>query len=287
VLAAFVSTGLYIPFVVDQGVTYARVGLWTGPVLGLLLIRVIASKRIGRNLDHMPYPKMVRAANDARAYFMAAASHDIKQALQALGLLTDTLLMSDPPAATIEILKSQRDSISRMTEHFEDLMDLARFEGGRFQLNLSRFRLGKFAERVDQEIAPLCAEKGLVWTLDVEDVLIFSDENLLLRLMRNLLINAVNYTASGEVTWSAKSADDVVEFLVSDTGCGIPVDSQALVFDRFVRLNTAEGKSSGSGLGLSIVKKIDHAANLGLHMTSEVGKGTKFVFRLPRIVEQR
>src|SRR5690606_13316882 len=104
----------------------------------------------------------------SKAYFMAAASHGIKQPLQALGLLTDTLLMSNLPASTVPLLQSQRESISQMTAHFDALMDLGRFEGGHFQLNISRFRLGRFALSIDREAGPLCAASGLAWKLDMD-----------------------------------------------------------------------------------------------------------------------
>lgn len=422
-LVIFTSTFLYIPFLLGQGVTYLQIAQWTGPVLLLMAVRGVLSKRIRLHLDDMSHSQMVRAdwmlrlssivnqaavgmgiwiirspspdsmlvpifitlivviwsigmlanlfsdfptfimsmplligqnaafwlfqgeigvpiglsmilsallmvlmvhrgtaifresilmrfekdqalervelerqntqralrevqaANASKAYFMAAASHDIKQPLQALGLLTDTLLMSDPPKSTVPILKSQRESISQMTTHFEALMDLGRFEGGHFELKPSRFRLGNFAARVDQEIAPLCLEKGLTWKLDMDDVPVHTDEDLLLRLMRNLLTNAVRYTNSGAVTLSAKSADGIVEFVIADTGCGIPVEYQELVFNEFVRLENTEGRSNSTGLGLSIVKKINHALTLDLQMSSTPGEGTRFNFRLTEVIE--
>jgi signal transduction histidine kinase len=231
--------------------------------------------------------RQAQAANDAKAYFMAAASHDIKQPLQALGLLTDTLLMSNLPASTLPVLQSQRESITQMTVHFDALMDMGRFEGGHFQLSISHFHLGAFASCIDREIAPLCAANGLDWKLDVDNVLICTDEALLLRLVRNLLTNAVRYTDTGMVSCRTKAKDEWVEFEIADTGCGIAEEDQEAVFNEFVRLANNGVRSSGAGLGLSIVKKISLALELDLQMSSSPGIGTRFTFRLPNLSAQQ
>lgn len=222
-----------------------------------------------------------QAANESKAFFLAAASHDIKQPLHALALLTDTLLMSDPAPSIIPVLRHQRDSITQMSAHFDTLMDLGRFEGGHFELTLSQFRLGTFAPRVDVEFGPLCADKGLAWTLDLEDVLVSCDQELLLRMLRNLLQNAVRFTAAGEVRCEARSRGALVEFAVSDTGCGIAREYHAEVFREFVKIDNDGVRSAGAGLGLSIVSKINQALELDLQMSSIVGQGTQFTFRLP------
>ena len=225
--------------------------------------------------------KEAQTANYAKAYFMAAAKHDIKQPLHALALLTDTLLMSKPPDSHVPLLKRQRASIDQMADHFDALMDMRSFLSGQFELNVTTIRLGEFSARVDSEIASACVGKGLTWTLDMDDVPISTDEELLLRLFRNLLTNAVRYTEHGEVSCSGKVDGDVVRFLITDTGIGIAPEYQELVFDDFVRLKVERQELSGRGLGLSIVKKINQALLLNLQMSSITGKGTEFRFCLP------
>ncbi|MCB1687444.1 MAG: HAMP domain-containing histidine kinase [Halioglobus sp.] len=222
-----------------------------------------------------------QAANDAKTYFMAAASHDIKQPLYALSILTDTLLMSDPPKSIAAILQNQRDSIDQMSDHFDALMDIGRFQGGSFEPSLSVFYLGEFSRRIDAEFAQLCAKRGLAWQLAVEDVAVRTDANLLLRLLRNLLANAVQYTDHGEVRCSATAVEDRVEFIVADTGRGIAPEHLKTVFEQFVRLENNGTGGAGRGLGLSIVEKIDTALDLGLQMTSTLGEGTQFTFHVP------
>ncbi len=227
-----------------------------------------------------------QTANDAKTFFMAAASHDIKQPLYALGILTDTLIMSDPPQSIATILQTQRNSINRMSDHFDALMDMDKFKGGNFELTVSTFRLGVFSQRVSDELAQLCTDRGLTWKIHMDDVAVSTDAELLLRLFRNLLVNAVRYTEHGEVCCSASVAGEQVEFLISDTGVGIAVEHQKTVFEQFVRLDNHDTHSIGKGLGLSIVEKIDKALELGLQMSSVVGKGTEFTFRLPIVREE-
>lgn len=222
-----------------------------------------------------------QAANESKAYFMAAASHDIKQPLHALSLLTDTLLMFEPSESAVRLLKSQKESIDRMTEHFDALMDMGRFKGGHFELKQTRFRLGAFAARINAEIAPQCADKCLTWKLQLENVLVSTDEELLLRVLRNLLTNAVRFTEAGEVRCIARMRGESVEFVVSDTGCGIAPEHHAAIFQEFVRLGDGAARSSGAGLGLSIVEKINQALGLKMQMTSSPGAGTSFSFRVP------
>ena len=249
----------------------------------ILIERITARKNIEdeRQKTDQALLKAV-AANESKSYFMAAASHDIKQPLYALAILTDTLLISKPGESAAPILKNLRSSIEEMSKHFDTLMDFTKFQDGSFEVNLVRFRLGDLSKRIDFEMGALCSRKGLTWNIDIEDVLVWSDPDLLLRLIRNLLTNAVNYTETGEIYCGTKTNADAVEFFISDTGVGIAAEEQEAVFERFVQLESRRIGAAGTGLGLSIVKKIDLALNLGLKMSSVVGSGTEFRFMVPR-----
>jgi signal transduction histidine kinase len=257
--------------------------------LGIALSSILIERVTARKIVDEERQKTEKAlkkalvANESKSYFMAAASHDIKQPLYALGILTDTLLMSDPDKSAVPVLKGLRISIDEMSEHFDTLMDFGKFQDGSFDVQPVAFRLGAFSERLDFEIAPLCSSKGLTWNIDMDDVTVWTDQELFLRLCRNLLTNAVSYTHSGEVCCYAKANADAVEFLISDTGIGIAEETQKLVFKRFLQLEHSGIGAAGTGLGLSIVKKIDEALHLDLQMSSVIGKGTEFRFRLLRV----
>lgn len=223
-----------------------------------------------------------QAANDSKTFFMAAASHDIKQPLFALGMLTDTLLMSDIQEDVRGILDKQRSNITAMAEHFDALMDLGKFQGGGFEISYSNVRLVDLASRIDGEFSPLCADKGLTWRIDMVDAVIETDRELLLRLFRNLLSNALRFTSEGEIRCTATPIDDELEFAVTDSGPGIAPEDQEKIFGEFVRLETTGPDNTGAGLGLAIVNHIDSALGLNLKLESALGEGTRFSFRLPR-----
>jgi signal transduction histidine kinase len=172
-----------------------------------------------------------------------------------------------------------------MSDYFDALMDMRSFLKGDYQLNLAQFRLSDFGSRIESDVAPLCLGTGLAWRLEMDDVLVYTDFQLLLRMFRNLLTNAIRYTRHGEVCCSAKADGDVVEFLISDTGIGIAAEHQKAVFEDFVRVKIEGLDPTGSGLGLSIVKKISQALELDLQMSSTLGEGTRFSFRLPIVSE--
>ena len=248
----------------------------------IMIERISAQKRLRAEQRKTEQAlKEAREANEAKSYFMAAAAHDIKQPLYALGILTDTLLMSNPPENTKPVIKSLRKSIKEMSQHFDTLMDVGRFQDGSFEVRASTFPLRELSRRIALEIGPLCREKGLRWTIDFDDVEVRSDPELLLRLIRNLLINAVRYTEQGGVSCKAKRQGNIIEFRISDTGPGLSSDQQELVFNEVVQVRPDVIHTSGLGLGLSIVNKISRALDLGMKVSTAQGQGTTFTFRIP------
>ncbi len=256
-----------------------------GIALSSILIERISAQKTVAQERRKTYQALLeaQAANESKSYFMAAASHDIKQPLFALTILADTLLMTNPPAETVPIIEDLRKSIQKMATHFDSLMDFGKFHAGNFRVNPACVRLDELCARIDLEIAPLCVRKGLTWNLSMDNVLVWTDEELLLRLLRNLLSNAVRYTDSGEVCCCATVNGGVVEFLISDTGIGIAVEQHEAIFGKFVKLQNSGVGTAGAGLGLSIVEKINQALVLNLQMSSVVGEGTQFRFRVPSV----
>jgi signal transduction histidine kinase/integral membrane sensor domain MASE1 len=270
---------------VPWGVTVALLAL--GIVLGSFFIE----RNLARHIADVQRQKKeqallaAQAANSSKQYFMAAAAHDVKQPLYALGMVVDTLLMSRLPEPIEPLVNNLRDSIEQMLHQFDGLMDIGKFHDGRFAVHRTKFRLGEISAQLDLEIRPMCDIKGLAWQLDMDDALVFSDKELLLRLFRNLLVNAVNYTASGSVGCAAKVVGDVVECTISDTGAGMTMELQETVIDNFIRLQALETGVAGRGMGLSIVEKINQALKLSLRLSSTPGAGTWITFRIPRLSE--
>ena len=222
-----------------------------------------------------------RAANEAKSYFMAAASHDIKQPLYALSILADTLLLSSPLKETLPLIASLKTSIAEMSVHFDTLMDVGRFQDGSFEIHARDFELEEISRRIDKEIGPLCREKGLNWRLHLERCTAHSDPELIMRLIRNLLINAARFTTDGTVSCIAARVDGRIRFSVMDTGQGLSQAQKDLIFNEVVRLRGDTIHTSGLGLGLSIVNKISRSLDLDLSLESTEGVGTKYVFFVP------
>ncbi len=248
----------------------------------VLMERIFARRNIkaemGKTLDAL---HKARAANEAKTYFMAAASHDIKQPLYALSILADTLLLSSPLKETLPLIASLKTSIAEMSAHFDALMDVGRFQDGSFEIHARDFQLEELSRRIDKEIGPLCQEKGLQWLLDFEDCAAHSDPELVLRLIRNLLINATRFTTEGAVSCIAARVDGRLRFSIMDTGPGLSQAQKELIFSAVVRLRGDTIHTSGLGLGLSIVNKISRSLDLDLSLKSTEGVGTEYVFFVP------
>lgn len=221
------------------------------------------------------------AATRSKAFFMAAASHDIKQPLHAVGMLTDTLLMSDLPDSAVGILQQQRRSISRMTSQFDDLMDLSRFEGGMFDMKPRPVEVAEIVQVLEDQFSPLCHDKGLAWSSSAGEATVITDPDLLLRLLGNLLQNALRYTDSGSIECHGAIEDDRVKFSVIDSGRGIAEADQARIFEQFVRLNGNADDTEGAGLGLAIVQYISNALGARIDLQSVPGEGSTFSVSLP------
>ena len=248
----------------------------------VLMERIFARRNLKAEIEKtLDALHKARAANEAKSYFMAAASHDIKQPLYALRILADTLLLSSPLKETLPLIASLKTSIAEMSAHFDTLMDVGRFQDGSFEVHARDFELEEIARRIDKEIGPLCLEKGLNWRLHLEGCTAHSDPELIMRLIRNLLINAARFTTDGTVSCIAARVDGRIRFSVMDTGQGLSQAQKDLIFNEVVRLRGDTIHTSGLGLGLSIVNKISRSLDLDLSLESTEDVGTKYVFFVP------
>lgn len=252
-------------------------------ISSILIERIAARKRIEmEQIKTVSALAEANAANESKSYFMAAASHDIKQPLYALGILTDTLLMSDLKKDMRPVIENVSKSVKEMSLHFDTLMDMGRFQDGSFEVNLGEFAMDELARRIDLEVAPLCKEKNLRWHLDLGDYAVISDPELLLRLLRNLLINAVSYTVQGDVSCIARPTEKTIEICIYDTGPGLSKEQQFLIgrTNQATRQDVVD--SSETQLGFSIVNRISRALELTIEVNTSTAIGTQFRFELQR-----
>ena len=226
--------------------------------------------------------EVAREAMRARALFLAAASHDLRQPLYALSLLSDTLASEPLTQQAAGLVDRQRQAIGAMRTLFDNLLDLSRFDAGEIRPTLRALRLRDVLAPLCVQYETECRAKGLRWVADLPDATVRTDGGLLQRLVGNLLSNAVRYTSAGEVRLTARVEGERVSLSIADTGRGIPHDETERVFQEFVQLgNVQRDPDHGVGLGLSIVRRISNLLDAGVVLDSAVGRGTTVRFGLP------
>jgi len=217
------------------------------------------------------------AANRAKAQFLAAASHDLRQPLHAVSLLSDTLALHELPEPARAVVDQQRLAINALSNMFTNLLDLSRFESGDIQPRWTDVSIRQLFAQLDIEFSPQCAERGLDWRVHAIDGAVTSDPVHLIRLLRNLLSNAVHYTSTGHVELGAAIDGDRTRIWVNDSGPGIAPEHQEEVFQPFVQLgNKARNRERGFGLGLAIARHLGNILGSALFLRSAPGEGTRF-----------
>lgn len=223
-----------------------------------------------------------RQANAGKSRFLAAASHDLRQPLHALTMFLGTLGLHVGGDDARRLLGRANDTLRVLEEQFNSLLDLSRFDAGAVGASPRTFRLDELLGRIVDEFRPQAEARGLALRLTTVPALAHSDPLLLGRLLRNLLDNAIHYTATGEVAVKVQRAGEAYMVAVEDTGPGIPASQQARIFEEYVQLdNPGRQRQHGVGLGLAIVKRIDQLLGLKLVLQSAPGAGSCFTILVP------
>jgi heavy metal sensor kinase len=225
--------------------------------------------------------------------FMADASHELRTPIAIMRSEAEVAL-SEPETSNQELRESIaifKDETKRLTGIVEDLFMLARADAGQYKLTPKEFYLDELAGEVTRAVRTLAAERKLTLQLDaVEEMPFLGDENLVRRLLLNLVDNAIKYTPKeGAVTVSGKRDGKRYVITVSDTGRGISTEAQSHIFERFYRADSARsraeddtaGLTSGAGLGLSIARWIAEAHDGSLELLHSSAVGTVFQLVLP------
>jgi signal transduction histidine kinase/CheY-like chemotaxis protein len=220
-------------------------------------------------------------ANLAKSRFLAAASHDLRQPLHALGLFVSHLEEKLKGEETADLVENIRDSTESLTGMFTSLLDLSRLDAGTVVPEIDDVDIARLFARLASEFEPQASQKGLSLEVETSAEWVRSDPQLLARILQNLLSNAVRYTARGGIRLEARRVGGEVEIEVADTGSGIPVEQQREVFQEFVQLDAECRGSDGVGLGLSIVDGLVRVLGHRLDLESTPGSGTCFTLTLP------
>ena len=229
-------------------------------------------------------------ANLGKTRFLAAASHDLLQPLNAARLYLSSLIErqtrpetgADPADAALT--QKVDTSLGAVEEILDALLDISRLDAGRLTPERQDMRLGDLFESLRVEFAPLAERKGLDLRILPTSLAVNSDRRLLRRVLQNLLSNAIRYTPAGRVLMGARRRGNRVAIEIRDTGSGIPLDKQALVFGEFQRFAVTPDGEPGLGLGLSIVDRIVRVLDHPLTFRSIPDHGTMFALQLPHAV---
>jgi signal transduction histidine kinase len=221
-------------------------------------------------------------ANVSKTRFVAAASHDILQPLNAARLYVTSLAERKRGGADANLVGNIDASLEAVEEIFTALLDISRLDTGAMKPEPGDFRIDELLQRLEVEFAPVAQAKGLTLTFMPCSQSVRSDRRLLRRLLQNLVSNAIKYTPAGRVLIGCRRRGDRLRIEVYDTGIGIPPGKRRAVFKEFHRLDQGARVARGLGLGLSIVERIGRVLECEVAVKSNVGRGSRFSVEVPR-----
>jgi signal transduction histidine kinase/CheY-like chemotaxis protein len=225
------------------------------------------------------------AANHSKSQLLAAASHDLRQPLHALGLYIAALAARANDAQWRPLVGSIQRAVGALEGQFEQLLDLSRLEAGALTPSHARVALAPLFAKVAAELRPQAEAKHLALRVSNTRLAVRSDPALLERIVRNLVANAIRYTEQGGILIGARAHGDAVALDVVDTGIGIADALQSRIFEEFYQVCASRSSRAhaGMGLGLAIVRRL--AALLGhrVEVSSRVGRGSRFRVLAPRM----
>lgn len=219
--------------------------------------------------------------SERRAQFFAAANHDLRQPLQAMGIFLEMLRRKSTPQ-TLPIVDQLATTSRSISTLVEQVLEVTRMEFGRLELHPELIWLPDLLDELEREFGPIAAEKGLRFRVRAVPAAVTTDPMLLRRALRNLITNAIRYTdkPGAEVVVGARRlGGSRVSIGVYDAGPGLSPDDRARICETFYRGSAGKrNPSEGFGLGLSIVKRICRQLGIELTIGTRLGRGS--VFRL-------
>lgn len=218
-------------------------------------------------------------ANLSKARFLAAASHDLRQPLSALGIYVK-MLGKSASAAEAPLLRNMTNCVANLSELLTDLLDLSKLEAGVVAAKVSTFSIPELLDSVLSAHIPVAAQKRLQLRCRYRSVNGETDPVLFSRIINNLIANAVRYTEHGGILVGCRKHQGKMWIEVWDSGIGIPPDKTGEIFEEFRQLGSA-ARNRGSGLGLAIVARTAALLGLSIRVRSRMGKGSMFAIELP------
>jgi PAS domain S-box-containing protein len=223
-----------------------------------------------------------------KSEFLANMSHELRTPLNSIIGYTDVLLMGidgDLDNEVMKDLEAINDNSQTLLKIIDDILDLAKIEAGRMSLEISPINVQGMYDDIAKNNASLLVNKPVELKLEVEENLpaLKADRGRVIQMLNNLLSNAIKFTSAGHITLRAnRDNHEYMRLVVEDTGAGISGDDLDMIFDEFQQAdNSSTRTAEGTGLGLTITRRLVQLHGGSIHVESEMGKGSTFTIRLP------
>jgi len=218
----------------------------------------------------------------AKTHFLAAASHDLRQPLQSALLFASALAPHVTSERGASMVSSLEKSLNALRSLLDRLLDISKLDAGEVTPRVGPLPASRLFDELNDAYAPRAAARGLGWRVSAVPATLRSDPELLGRILRNLIENALRYTEQGSVALEARVEGAYLVVDVNDTGPGIAPEHQEAIFREFHRLQRPDsGGERGLGLGLAIVRRLATLLGHPLTLRSRVGQGSVFTVRVP------
>ena len=251
--------------------------------IGRFISSVIRDVTVRRQMeqDIIAAQKAAERANKANSAFLAAASHDLRQPVQALSLLNGALRRTVTDDRALQMIENQEASLTAMTNLLNSLLDISRLDAGAVTAEFEEFPMQRLIDRLSDEFARQALHKGLAFESQPCNAIVRSDPNLLAEVITNLVSNAIRYTDKGSVRLICTETGDHCQLEVCDTGIGIADDQLDEIFREFHQCRAKGASKEGFGLGLAIVRRLTDLLDHRIEVESDLGRGSCFKVTVP------